>query len=344
MRFDFTDDQKTFHRHVRDMLKRECIVDDVRAAWESEDGRIEGLWSTLGDNGIAGLLVSEELGGLGLSELDFVLLLEAAGEAALPEPLGEHAAVSVPLLAECSNEALRNEWLERAIAGDVTITTDLYGAGFVTCENSADAFLVARGDSIRLIPRESAKLTAQQSVDRTRKLALIDADASEGETIATGEEARQLLFLSRQRGALAAAAELVGLSTAMVKLGVEYASVREQFGKPIGAFQAVQHRIVNAHLKEQFARPAVYRAAYAIAHREDDMALHVSMAKALASEAADRVAKEILQVHGGIGYTTEYELHMWMKRAWALSAAWGDSRVHRRLLEDALLGEAPRPH
>jgi alkylation response protein AidB-like acyl-CoA dehydrogenase len=341
MRFDFTDDQKTFHRHVRDMLKRECTVDTVRAAWESDTGRVDGLWKTLMDAGLGGLLVDESLGGLGLTELDFVLLLEAAGEFALPEPLSDHAMVAVPLLASTSNEAVRDTWLEAAISGDALLTTDLYGAGFVPAANSADAFIVEQEGKILLVDADATEQTAQQSVDRSRKLATLSFNSNDADVIADGEEAERLLFEAHQRGALAAAAELSGLARSVMELGVEYAKVREQFGKAIGTFQAVQHRIVNGYLKEQFARPAVYRAAYAVANDESDMALHVSMAKALASEAADRVCREILQIHGGIGYTTEYELHLWMKRAWALQAAWGDARTHRRSLEKTLLGEAP---
>jgi len=120
---------------------------------------------------------------------------------------------------------------------------------------------------------------------------------------------------------------------------VEYTKVRKQFGSPIGSFQAVKHHLANALLKLEFARPVVYRAAYSVAHADPSRALHVSMAKAYASDAALVCARASLQCHGAIGYSYEHDLHLWMKRAWALAAAWGDSAWHRAKVADSILEE-----
>jgi alkylation response protein AidB-like acyl-CoA dehydrogenase len=131
----------------------------------------------------------------------------------------------------------------------------------------------------------------------------------------------------------------------MLDMTVDYVKQREQFGVPIGTFQAIKHQLADAALALEFARPPVYAAAYALAHRDGDTDDHVSrdvsMAKCLASTAALDVARVALQCHGAIGYTVEYDLHLWMKRAWALASAWGDAAWHRNRVGLAVLG--PRP-
>jgi alkylation response protein AidB-like acyl-CoA dehydrogenase len=139
----------------------------------------------------------------------------------------------------------------------------------------------------------------------------------------------RLLSLGRDRASLATAAQLIGCSRRMLDMAVQYAKDREQFGKPIGAQQAVKHRLADALIAQELARPLVYRAAWSLATSSADAEVDVSMAKIRAAEAARFVAKQALQVHGAIGYTIECDLHMWMKRAWALAAAHGDVAHHR---------------
>jgi alkylation response protein AidB-like acyl-CoA dehydrogenase len=131
------------------------------------------------------------------------------------------------------------------------------------------------------------------------------------------------------RGALAAAAQCVGIAQHLIDVTVEYVGQREQFGKVVGSYQAVKHHLANALIAVEFARPLVYVAAYAIANSTPHRAREVSMAKAVASDAVDLAARIALQCHGAIGYTFEYDLHLWMKRGWALSAAYGDAAHHR---------------
>jgi alkylation response protein AidB-like acyl-CoA dehydrogenase len=161
---------------------------------------------------------------------------------------------------------------------------------------------------------------------------------AEGTRIAVGEEARGAVARAFDRGALATAAQLLGVANRLIEIAANYAREREQFGKPIGSFQAVKHHLANAMLALEFARPVTYRAAYSIAHAHGDSPTHVSMAKAYASDAALLAARTALQVHGAIGYTWEHDLHLWMKRAWALAAAWGDASWHRERVAQAVLG------
>jgi alkylation response protein AidB-like acyl-CoA dehydrogenase len=175
---------------------------------------------------------------------------------------------------------------------------------------------------------EGATLTAVDAIDGGRRLFTVEGPV---EPFAYDEG------LAFDRGALAAAAYLVGLSERMIDVAAEYARQREQYGRPIGVNQAVKHLLADALLKVEFAKPAVYRAAWSIAEGEPTRARDVSMAKAFASDAAYRSSRSAMQVHGAIGYTWEADLQLWMKKAWALQRAWGDATFHRRRVAEAVL-------
>jgi hypothetical protein len=139
------------------------------------------------------------------------------------------------------------------------------------------------------------------------------------------------------RGALGTAAQLIGLTRRMLDMTVAYVSDRNQFGVPVGSFQAVKHHLADARIALEFARPLVYRAAWSMSEGDPDASVHVSMAKAAAGNAASVAAAKALQCHGAIGYSYEYDLHLFMKRAWALAAAWGDTPLHRARVGRAIL-------
>jgi alkylation response protein AidB-like acyl-CoA dehydrogenase len=320
MRFAFTDDQLDFRDAVRDLLANECPPSVVRAAWENADGRSGAAWRALADMGVLGALAPEDAGGLGLAVLDAVLIFEEAGYAALPEPLVEHALVAIPVLDDPSPAA----------AGEITVTASL-GDPYVPYGESADAIVVDDDDLLYVVDRADAMLTASGAVDGSRRLAWVEWDL----TPPVGDETtRHAAF---DRGALGTAAQLVGLARRMLDLTVEYAKARQQFGVPIGSFQAVKHHLADSRIAIEFARPLVYRAAWSITEGDPDASTHVSMAKALASDAATLTAGQALQCHGAIGYSYEYDLHLFMKRAWALAATWGDAAWHRARVGRAIL-------
>jgi alkylation response protein AidB-like acyl-CoA dehydrogenase len=155
--------------------------------------------------------------------------------------------------------------------------------------------------------------------------------------LAAGAAARALLAAAVDRGALATAAQLLGVATRLIEEAVRYAKQREQFGRAIGSFQAIKHMLASAQVALEFARPVVYRAAFGVARGLPTRARDVSHAKIAASAAAAQAARTALQVHGAIGYTWEVDLHIWMKRAWALEASWGTSAWHRARVAAALL-------
>jgi alkylation response protein AidB-like acyl-CoA dehydrogenase len=329
MRFAFTDDQKMLRDTVREVLQRECAPDVVRAAWEGRADGVRSAWDTLAETGVIGMMASEQAGGAGLSELDVVLPLEETGYAALPGPLVDTMAVGIPLLEAAGTEEQKDRWLGRAVAGDVRIVVSFEDQEVVPHVGSADLLLAERGGAAFCLPVADASVNAEVSVDRTRALGRVVFEAGSPYRMREDVDTRTLLERARERAALGTAAQLVGLSRRMLDMAVQYAKDREQFGKPIGAQQAVKHRLANALIEQEFARPLVYRAGWSMATGASDAEVAVSLAKIYAGQAARFVAKEALQVHGAIGYTIECDLHMWMKRAWALSAAHGDAAYHR---------------
>jgi alkylation response protein AidB-like acyl-CoA dehydrogenase len=311
VRFAFSDEQLAMRDAVRTFLENECPPKVVRDAWRNDNGR-SGLWPRLGEMGVLGVLAPEAQGGFGGDDLDLVLLLEETGRAALPEPVVEHAAVAIPLLDD--------ERVAAAAAGDLTITV-APPSGVVPYAGEADLVLLD-GEFVEpsaLAPQPRA------SVDASRRL------------FAIARPPTSIDRASSDRAALGVAAQLVGLTDRMLTMTVEYAKERHQFGVPIGSFQAVKHQLANVALALEFARPLVYRAAWSIAHGDDGRSVHVGMAKARASEAALLAGRVALQVHGAIGYTTEYDLHLFMKRAWALAASWGDAAWHDDRVGRAIL-------
>lgn len=334
MRFALSDDQAAFRDAVRDLLAKECTPAVVRAAWDAPAGALDrAVWDSLASMGVLGLLVPEADGGLGLDETYLVPILEECGRMALPHPIVETAMVAAPLLG--------------AEAG--MVATDLGGPN-IPCAADADVLLlVADGTLMRTTPA-AATLSFVDTVDRARRAAQLPelvlpahTDGAAGtqvpwvETTAvlvTGDPA--VIALALDRGALGTAAMLVGLGQAMLDLTVGYVQERQQFGVPIGSFQAVKHHLADAALAIEFARPAVWRAGWSVAHDEPTRARDVSMAKAMASDAAELVGRKALQCHGAIGYTVEADLHLYLKRTWALARAWGDSAHHTDRVARAL--------
>jgi alkylation response protein AidB-like acyl-CoA dehydrogenase len=339
MRFAFTDEQLALRDAVRDLLQRECPPAAVRAAWTNETGRVPGLWKKLAEAGVLGLLAPEQQGGLALREVDLVLILEETGRFAVPEPIVETAAVGIP----CLMSVARSEEVALAVAGELTLS-----AGFDSLGNESQP-LVAYGDSsdliivpsvrdghVHLVSRHRADLTRQVSVDGSRRLSSVvwAQDPPSDRKNPFGPAGSALAF---DRGCLGLSAQLLGLAQHLIDVTVEYVKVREQFKQPVGSFQAVKHHLADAFIKLEFARPLVYRAAWSVARGDPERSIHVSMAKAAASDAALLASKKALQCHGAIGYSYEYDLHLWMKRAWALAGAWGDAMWHRARVAEAIL-------
>ena len=348
MHFAFTAQQLEFRDAVRQVLAKECTPDDVRRAYDTPPDRTSrsARWTTLAELGVTGLTVPEGQGGLGLGIVDLVPLVEEAGRVALPEPLATTTGIAAPLLADLTaggSGPRAVELLTGIAAGTATAAVadarrpDAPVAG----ADGADVLVLvhpgADGPELHVLDRSTTTVDAVPSLDPTRRLGLPQWEPSAATVVATGDAARAGLVATADRAAVVTGAELLGLADTLIDLTAAYARDRQQFGKPIGGFQAVKHLLADARVLLEFARPVVYGAAWALDVGAPDASRSASVAKAYASDAASEAARVALQVHGAIGYTWECDLHLFLKRAWALSEAWGSAGDHRARLLDSLL-------
>ena len=334
MDFGLHGDVRALQQGTRALLDRACPPSAVRAAWTSPTGRSESLWRALAEAGLLGIAAPPDLGGLGLDEEALIAVLEECGRAALPEPVAEVAAGAVPLLFHAAPEAAR-ELIPAMIEGRTRVALVLPGRTLVPDAHVADLLLVAHGGELHAVPRAAAAIELETSVDGARRLFRVTCAPTAATRIAG--DAAAAITETELRLALGAAAELLGLAGSMLDRTVAYAKLRTQFGQPIGAFQAVKHQLADALIALELARPTVLRAAWSMRQHSACSGTHVSIAKAFASDAGLACARAALQVHGAIGYSFEYDLHLWMKRAWALAAAWGDAAHHREQVARAVL-------
>lgn len=328
MDFRFAEEQQMMAETVRGLLADLCQPADLRRLMQSGAARDEARWSALVELDLQGALVPENRGGLGLGSADFVLVAEACGYACLPEPLVENAGVIVPLLAELARDSRAASVLERALAGEITIALAHPSNPFIADADTAGALIVADGDAVHLCEPDEAALVRQPSVEPFRRLFSLAGRLDPSTAIATVGEARGALDAALDRGALFAAAQLLGIAQRAVDLAVAYAKERSQFGKPIGSYQAVKHLLATAQVRIEFARPVVYAAAAECAHADAFSGARISQAKLAASDAADLACRTAVQVHGAMGYSWEVDVHFFLKRALALSSWWGDRRFH----------------
>jgi alkylation response protein AidB-like acyl-CoA dehydrogenase len=331
MRFALTQDQIAVRDTVREVLADTCPPSTVRASWTG--GPVDRVTAALVGLGVPGMAVPEPDGGLGLSDVDLVPVLIEVGYAAVPLPVAETAAVAAPLFAAAGargvvdmNDARSGvdsgarstldrasfiEYLPRVLAGDAWVAVRR-SDGPVPWAGRASLVLDLTGPVARVRPVTGTDVS---TVDGSRAARLLD-DAP-GELVT---EDPALVALARDRADLATAAQLVGLGRRMLDLTVGYVKSRTQFGVPIGSFQAVKHHLADALLHLEFAEPTVYAAAWAVATGSRNRERDVSAAVVLAVDAARFVARRAIQCHGAIGYTVEYDLHLYAKRAWALAA------------------------
>jgi alkylation response protein AidB-like acyl-CoA dehydrogenase len=337
MDFSFSDEQDELRQAVRQTFARACPTTALRDFYEAPSERKAVLardrWAALSALGAPGLLVPESADGLGLTDVDLVGVLEEAGWAALPEPLLETAGLAAPMLAALLPAASAATALGALLGGNAPVAVGGIDIGVAGPSSpSAVAGDPDSGWQLHAVPAQVCTVHATPTLDAARDLSTVHWPLSSDTLLAYGVAAEASVGLMADRGAAGSAALLVGLADRMITLAADYAKERHQFGKPIGSFQAVKHLLANARVKLEFARPATYRAAWSLATAQPTVSHDASMAKAMASDAADLAARVALQVHGAIGYTWECDLHFFMKRTWACSAAWGNAATHRQLV------------
>jgi len=325
--FAFTQDQRAIADAARSVLLANCTPASLRKQLERKEARVEQRWAAIRDIGALGLLAPEQVGGLGMGMPDFISLAEAAGYVALPEPMVELAGVVVPLLAELPDD---RGLLKRALNGEV-VAVGHPANRYVSDADTSVALILADGDGLHLVNIDAVGLTRVQSVDPFRRLFRVDWTPTAGTRVPAARWGQ-----SADRGALLAAAQLIGLGQRLIDLAVEYAKGRKQFGKPIGSYQAVKHQLASAQVKVEFARPVVYAAAAELHCDTRASRARIAHAKIAAGDAAELAARTSLQVHGAMGMTWEADVHFFLKRALALKSAWGGPQPHGKTVAERI--------
>lgn len=340
MDFTFAEHQLAFRDAIRRFLMVEAAPEMLRDIWETQSGRSAELRAKLADQGLTSISVPEEFGGMGLDDLDWVLAQQELGYYAIPDSLSDTAYLATTLLNGLPADGqLKKRWLPSIADGTARVAVGHPINTFVADAASSDLLLLWHENEIHALERDAAVLTAQPSIDNSRRLFSVEWTPTDDTRICTAEAGGKLWDRLLDRAGLAVAAQLVGLAQRMLDLGIDHAAQRKQFGKPIGTFQAVKHQLADVAVAIEFAEPVAHRAAYAVARRLPTARVAVAQARIMASDAARKAARASLQVHGAMGYTWEADLQMFMKRAWALDASWGDLAWHKARVADHILAD-----
>ncbi len=375
MDLGFSETQQMLKSSAREFLERECPHTLVRAMEEDERGYTPELWHQLAELGWLGLVFPEEYGGAGGDFLDLAVLLEEMGRALLPGPFFSTVVLGgLPLLYFGSTEQ-KQEFLPRIVCGQIIMTMAMtepsatYEASGIEMEAQADGdrfrlegtklfvpdataadFLLVpartrrssdpeEGITVFLVDRNASGLTIDLlhtvAADRQCEVVLNSVAVPVGMALGQIDKGWPVVKLTREWAAVGKCAEMVGNAEAILEMTLEYAKQRTQFGRPIGAFQAIQHHCANMATDVEGARYIMYQAAWKLAQGEA-ADLEASMAKAWVSEANRRVAVLGHQCHGAIGFTKEHNLQLYTRRAKAWELAYGDGDFHRELVAQQL--------
>jgi alkylation response protein AidB-like acyl-CoA dehydrogenase len=366
MDFDLSKPQKLLKESARELLARECPIKRVRSLMATDTAYDSGLWEAIVDQGWTGLMIPEEYGGLGLGLVELAAVAEEMGRACLPSPFISTVWASA-LIAESSNEDLRAKYLQAIAGGEMRATVALLEATgdwnpsavglratrvadgyrlsgtkeFVTDAAVADIIIcVARCDGeLALLPVKNGasglSVTPRPAIDDTRKIYTVNLEnvlVPAGDSFGLDGHAGMALDRSTGIATVALCADMLGGMQWVLEDTVEYAKTRQQFGRPIGTYQAIQHHCADMLLKTESARSAVYYAACVVSDGDPMERESVSIAKAYCSDAAREVGNLGIQSHGGIGFTWEHDLHLFYKRAKSSEIMFGDANYHRERL------------
>jgi alkylation response protein AidB-like acyl-CoA dehydrogenase len=321
MDFGLTDEQQAIKETAREMLAARSPLSAVREAAESRTYD-DALWAEIRDLGWPGIAIPEERGGQGLGMVELAILCEELGYACAPSPFLSNASAGLFIVNAGSDQQME-QWLpgiasgaERGAAAFEPRSNDL-----VPDADGASVLVLNDGDAALLVEAGEAEIKPVSLIDATRSYARVGANG--GDPLSGDVEG------AADRTLIALAAELTGISQRAMEMAVEYAKERQQFDRPIGAYQAVSHRCAGMLYETEEARSLTYYAAWCADAEPESLPLAASMAKARASDAAWRVSADALQVLGGIGFTWEHDLQFLLKRAKVGAELLGDPRLHR---------------
>jgi alkylation response protein AidB-like acyl-CoA dehydrogenase len=376
MELEFTPDQEELRDSVRAVLERECPIGFVRSV--VEDGAApDALWKQMVELGWPALTVPEDQGGLGLGCVELAVVVEELGRAVAPGPFVATVGLFLPAVQATADAAQMERLLpgiaEGSLTGALALSEAAGGADPATVRaeavrrgagwelsgtktavldgDTADELLVVarepgtEGDDgvvAALVPRAAVTVTPEAPLDATRGLVhvtldqvLVDSERVLGQP---GPVTAHALRGAVEAGAVALAVEIVGTCQAIFDVTLEYAKQREQFGVPIGSFQAIKHKFADLLVSLERARATSYFAALCIAEDDPRRSIAASTAKAAAGDCQQLLTKEGIQIHGGIGYTWEHDMHLYVRRAKTDGALLGNTHEHRTRIADELLG------
>ena len=374
MDFGFSEEQEMLRQSARGLLEKECPSTLVRRLMEEERGYEPELWKKIAELGWLGLVIPEAYGGSALGYVDLVLVLEEMGRVVLPSPFIWTVMVA-EAINRAGSEAQKKALLPKIAAGELVATiawmepSGLWGPDGITAvarQNGSDfvidgtklfvndghiagCMLVAArtgghlADGVTLFAIDSKRagvsVTPLTTMDQTRKLSEVKfagVKAASADVVGEIGNGWKTLAAIIDRGKVMLAAEMMGGAQKVLDMTVEYAKVRTQFGRPIGSFQAVQHKCANMMIDVEGAKSAVYYAAWAVSNEVAEAPLAAALAKAAASDAFRRVSADGIQVHGGIGFTWEHDMHIYFKRAKSSEFTFGDATYNRELVAQGI--------
>jgi alkylation response protein AidB-like acyl-CoA dehydrogenase len=319
--FGFNDEQQAIRDTAREMLASRSPLAKVREAAESRTYD-DALWKEISELGWPGIAIAEEHGGQGLGMVELAILSEQLGYASAATPFLSNASAGI-FIEHAGSDEQRERWLggiasgeERGAAAFQPRSNDL-----VPDAEGAAVLVLNHGDGAVVVEAGDAEIEPVELIDATRSYAKVSA--SGGDTLPGDVE------VAADRSVVALAAELTGIAQRALEIAVDYAKERQQFERPIGAYQAVSHRCAGMMYDTEEARSLTYYAAWAADAEPESLPLAASMAKARASDAAWRVTNDAIQVLGGIGFTWEHDIHFFLKRAKVGAELLGDARMHR---------------
>lgn len=328
MDFDLSDDQLAVRDAARDLLGGMKALGRARATVDGAGGADAELWASVVEQGWLALDLPEAAGGLGMSAVEQMLVVEELGRHAAPVPFVE-TALALGALVRAGDPG---GWAGRLLAGEATACVVYDAAAPVIGAPQADVAVAIVDGALVVADVRNRRPAAEPAMDRTRTLGWLDLDGAPTEQIGGADAVADLV----DRGTVLYSAELLGGAAAVLELAVEYAKEREQFGRPIGSFQAVKHRCADMLVDVEGMRSAVYWAAWCQAAATDDRSIAASTAKIWCADAAKRVMASGLQVHGGIGFTWEHDLHLYLKRSQLSQVSFGSAATHRQRLIELL--------
>jgi alkylation response protein AidB-like acyl-CoA dehydrogenase len=367
MQFGLSESQEFLKDSARKFFAGECPSSEMRRLMETDTAYDATLWSKLTDQGYTGIIFPEEYSGVGLGKVELMLLMEESGRSLLPGPFFSTVVLAGSVLDAVATPAHKTKYLAPICRGEVRATVAILEASanwnlrdlqlsathgkltgkkfFVSDAGIADFLIVVARDGIFVVDSKASglKISPMSGMDLTRKLYIVEFSDTPADQISASSGLARAFDVATA----ALAAELVGGMQRTLDITVEYAKTRKQFGKPIGMFQAVQHQCADMYLETESSRSAVYYAGWALEENSPDAATAVSIAKMYASDAARTVGNRGIQIHGGMGFTWENDVHLYYRRAKASETAFGDATFHREriasMVIDAAAGSAISP-